>query len=109
LVGPQKLVRDWQELLDQITVGAMDLDAVEPGSNALRAACRKAFHHARYLAGFERARRLVRRSFRQPSSLSDPQSAPPTARPAIRPAGWNEECETRPTCQSWRKITPPLA
>jgi hypothetical protein len=25
------------------------------------------------------------------------------------PPGWNEECETRPTCQSWRKITPPLA
>ena len=25
------------------------------------------------------------------------------------PPGWNEECETRPTCQSWRKIKPPLA
>jgi hypothetical protein len=25
------------------------------------------------------------------------------------PPGWNEECETRPTCQSWRKINPPLA
>ena len=25
------------------------------------------------------------------------------------PPGWNEECETRPTCQSWRTITPPLA
>ena len=25
------------------------------------------------------------------------------------PPGWNEECETRPTCQSCRKIKPPLA
>ena len=25
------------------------------------------------------------------------------------PPGWNEECETRPTCQSCRKINPPLA
>jgi len=25
------------------------------------------------------------------------------------PSGWNEECETRPTCHSCRKISPPLA
>ena len=25
------------------------------------------------------------------------------------PPGWNEECETRPTCHNCRKMIPPLA
>ena len=74
-----------QELLDQIAVGAVDLDAVEAGRHGVARACRKPrprrrFHWSQAHAASRRAP-----AFRPPSSPSGRRrSAPPKARPAAR-------------------------
>ncbi len=52
-----------QELLDQIAVGAVDLDAVEPGLQCIFRRLPVGLDHAWYLGGFERAWRLIGRDF----------------------------------------------
>jgi hypothetical protein len=50
-----------QELLDQIAVGAMDLDAVEAGLERVGGTFPKTLDHAGDLMGLERPRRFIRR------------------------------------------------
>jgi hypothetical protein len=58
LVGAQIGVR-LQELLDQIAVGAVDFDAIEPGLQRVLRPLPVGVDDAGDVAGFERARRLV--------------------------------------------------
>lgn len=58
LIGPHIALR-LQELLDQIAVGAVDLDAVEAGGERVLRALPVSLDHQRDLGGLQRPRRLV--------------------------------------------------
>jgi len=109
-VGPQIGMR-LQELLDQIAVGAVDLDAIKSGFNRVARTLPEALDDA---GRFPLVSKRTRRSYGTGGPAAVIAVRPPpigTAEGATgnTPLGWNEECETRPTCQSCRKISPPLA
>ena len=93
-----------QELVDQIAVGAVDLDAVEPGA---RSRCARPGHSRRRSAGCRRASpRALRRRASCPHRCGRNRArSSPKTRPAAPPprSGWT----SRPMCHSWATIRPP--
>ena len=95
-----------QELVEQVAVGAVDLDAVEAGRLSARRAPCSSRRRCRDLGGRERARR--RDAAGRSRCRSRPRRAIADGATGSAPCG-GARCEMRPTCQSWRKIRPPAA
>ena len=97
-----------QELVDQVAVGAVDFDAVEAGALGVVGGVRIVGDDLpRSRPSAARAARRLRRSRLSMKVLVLARIAEGAT--GAPPFGCSEECETRPTCQSWTKMRPPAS
>ena len=94
------------ELVEQIAVGAVNLDAVEAGGDRILRAALEVVDDAGKLGQLQRARlgNIGEGVVDKGLALGADRCYGATGLP---PPGCSESCEIRPTCQIWMKMRPP--
>ena len=107
-IGIAALVgRRTQELVDQVAVAGMDLDAVETGRHRIF----RRLHEAGDEPGISAvsSARGVTYSCMPVNVTACPAGRSAEGATGVAPSGCRSGCEMRPTCQSWMAILPPAA